>query len=57
MYSFFRQLGQIMRVAFKGLLEKPEADFTPRKRMLSSDSYENVPIVYRAHPIGQKQDS
>lgn len=56
MYNFCRQLERIIRVAFMGMLEKPKTDLVPRRRILSNDSYETTPIIYKAHPIGQETD-
>lgn len=53
MRSFYCQLKRIMRVAFIGMLRRPETEFIPRKQILSNDSYETTPIVYKARPIGQ----
>lgn len=54
MHNFYRQIKRIIQVALIGLLNKPETDFVPKKPNLSNDSYEQVPIVYRAKPIGQE---
>lgn len=57
MSNFYCQVKRILQVALIGLLNKPEAEFVPRKHILSNDSYEEIPIVYRARPIGQGHDT
>lgn len=49
------QLKRILEVVFIGISRKPETEYIPQKSVLSSDSYEDIPIIYRARPIDQKR--
>lgn len=56
MRNFYFQLKRIIEVAFIGMSRKPESEYVPQKRVLSNDSYEAIPIIYKARPIGRENN-